>query len=401
MQRRTIFAPIGAMLAFIAWSGTCRAQTAPEDAGASTRACPPGHAPVWSDPVLIGGGPFADKRRISVKPHRTVNLDLYAEDADGDPLSYSPTTLPPGARYDVERRRVTWVPTERDLGENALVVAVSDGCRSATLRLVLSVVRNVPPEPSDGDREWVLSAGARIHRQLARDFDADKLTVTAVAIPRGARVTARQNEVWLDWQTSEAEVGTHQLILVASDGELSTEIRHKIVIYPAWASRGAMLVLSPMPGYGWQHTGEGTSVGPSGTLVTFAHMSDADDGHACMEGTKRECAPGMLAWTLGFEVLYPTRPHGARIFTYSTGLSRSLEFGRFRRWLIPLVGVEGGGLVHERLGHFAQTLPYAGVHLWADRHVWVDAAFGYRLVPARLRQLSGPRAGISMLVNAW
>jgi hypothetical protein len=86
---------------------------------------------------------------------------------------------------------------------------------------------------------------------------------------------------------------------------------------------------------------------------------------------------------------------------YAAGYSASFEWFPARRSFIPHYGIELGGLVRDGLGHRAQTRPYLGLHLFTGRQLWLDAAIGYRVVPAELYGLSGPTATLRAVVNPW
>jgi hypothetical protein len=58
-------------------------------------------------------------------------------------------------------------------------------------------------------------------------------------------------------------------------------------------------------------------------------------------------------------------------------------------------------MVREGVGHRAQTRPYLGLHLFASTDVWLNAALGYRVVPAGLKDLSGPTFALRAIINPW
>jgi hypothetical protein len=98
-------------------------------------------------------------------------------------------------------------------------------------------------------------------------------------------------------------------------------------------------------------------------------------------------------------VLYPSEGEGTALFAYALGFTRSFEFNPARRFLVPHYGIEGGALTSQSLPHFFQTLPYLGLHLYAQRPVWLNLTAGMRVVPARIEEFFGPRVTLSLLVD--
>ena len=69
-------------------------------------------------------------------------------------------------------------------------------------------------------------------------------------------------------------------------------------------------------------------------------------------------------------VLDVSRAHASSRFTYSVGNTSNFEWNPARRYLIP-------------------------------HYVWVNLTLGYRVVPAGLRDLSGPTAGLVAMLSPW
>jgi hypothetical protein len=89
------------------------------------------------------------------------------------------------------------------------------------------------------------------------------------------------------------------------------------------------------------------------------------------------------------------------MFAYAAGLSLSLEKNPSRRSFIPVYGLEAGGFVHQLMGNPFFVTPYAGLHLFADRDVFITARGGYRLVPSQFTRLSGWHAVLAADVGLW
>ena len=79
----------------------------------------------------------------------------------------------------------------------------------------------------------------------------------------------------------------------------------------------------------------------------------------------------------------------------------SVERNPARRVLIPMYGLEAGGLVHEDLGYPFQVTPFAGLVIFAENEVSLSARGGYRWVPARFEELSGAELALMLDGHLW
>lgn len=210
--------------------------------------------------------------------------------------------------------------------------------------------------------------------------------------------------IYFDWAPTQADVGDHELVVDVSDGELRTTITRKIVVMPEWAahdySRWFLLGLGPS---GFITHGDGELfLGGTFDATLVALREDGLSGYRCAHETgRRDCHASHHRFYAQFEVLDSVRSGASALFTYGIGYSASLEWYPARRYLIPHYGVDIGGLVRSEVGHRAQVHPYLGLHLWTDDDIWIDATLGYRVVPAELRDLSGPTFALRAIVNPW
>jgi len=173
---------------------------------------------------------------------------------------------------------------------------------------------------------------------------------------------------------------------------------------PDWAEHdynGWLLLGGGASGFLAHDDGE-TFVGGVVDVTLVARAEDGRAGIQCADGAYPiECHASHHRFYGQFEILDSLRERRPSLFTYGFGYSATFEYYPGRRFLIPHYGIELGGLVRDELGHRVQTRPYLGLHLWADRHVWLAAALGYRVVPAELRTLSGPTASLVAVLNPW
>jgi hypothetical protein len=241
---------------------------------------------------------------------------------------------------------------------------------------------------------------------IANDPDGDVLVLTPRAVPLGARLALSDDAsgVSLFWRPTEAEVGEHDLVFEITDGELTTRVKRRVRVLPKWASRGTVHWLVPGAGASafLTHREPQVFVGGAFDATLAAVRTDGDDAVRCEEGTRHdECVASHHRFYSEFEVLGSTSPHSPALFTYGIGYSGSFELVALRRYLVPHYGLDLGGLVRSGLGHRAETRPYLGLHLWASNALWVNLTLGYRIVPANLADLSGPTAGLKLLLMPW
>ncbi len=65
--------------------------------------------------------------------------DVEATDPNGDTITYSLTTSPTGMTINSTTGVISWTPTEAQIGENEVVVEVSDESKSATQSFTITV----------------------------------------------------------------------------------------------------------------------------------------------------------------------------------------------------------------------------------------------------------------------
>lgn len=364
-------------------------------------------------PTMLSVGGAQD---ALLRSGRLTRIQLTAVDPDADRLLYRVDPVPEGASFDHEAGVLTWQPTLEQLGRHELVFEVSDGELSDKRTFALVVMRNRPPAAC-GDSDILIVANPEgrpasqamayepsSNMQLACDAESDDLTVQSQQLPRGAELSASHGSISLVWRPTPADVGEHDLVVRVSDGEFEVTITKKVVVFPAWAGSDyhRWLLLGAGPS-AYATPGDGEWFVGGAFDVTFAAVRErATRGYACAHDRREgDCHASHHRFYGEFEVLAATRSEGPGLFSWGAGYSASLEWAPMRRYLIPHYGIEVGGVVRDELGHLAQTRPYLGLHLIAGDDIWVNATFGYRVVPARLSELTGPTAGLKVILNPW
>lgn len=356
---------------------------------------------------------------LGVRAGKTLHATVAAEDPDGDAVVYRVRGLPKGAAFDERSGVFTWTPATDALGNHDVTFEASDGKLSATRTTRFVVRPNHPPRaddqrklffvagrpPSPGDLgETPLASDRDTTFLFARDPDEDDLTVSVEQRPPGVNVRSMGYWANVSWQPTDADVGEHKLVVLVSDGELTTRVERTLVVIPEWADsdyHGWLLLGGGPSGFIAHDDGE-LFLGGALDVSLVALSGEAQNGILCADGERTQgCHASHHRFYAEFEILDSTKSGSASLFTYGAGYSASFEYAPLRRFLIPHYGVELGGLVQDELGHRVQTRPYLGLHFWADRRVWLNVAVGYRVVPAELEDLSGPTATLRAVINPW
>jgi hypothetical protein len=365
---------------------------------------------------LIGIEPSGDfeftQGASLLKVGRKTRVTLGAHDPDGDRLTFTVEPLPAGADLDATTGVLTWTPSRAQIGKHRLVARVSDQRDTDRQDVVLVVRENFPPilrtgtlisvaheRPPPMERDWNAP-----WEPIASDPDGDELTITVKKLPLTARFRTSKEHVSVSLLPTPADVGEHELIADISDGQSTVTVRRRVKILPEWAERDYRGFV--LPGGGASgfllHGDRELLVGGAFETTVVARAENGRDAFLCEDGVRStDCGASHFRIYAQFEVLGSTRAHAASLFTYAAGYTSNFEWNPARRYLIPHYGVEAGGLFRSGVGHRAQVHPYLGVHLWADRIVWLNATLGYRVVPAGLSDLSGPTAGLVALLNPW
>ncbi len=89
---------------------------------------------------LFNSSPVIESDPITTAKEGAVyTYDVEATDPNGDTLTYSLTASPTGMTINSTTGAISWTPTEDQIGENEVVVEVSDGSKSATQSFTITV----------------------------------------------------------------------------------------------------------------------------------------------------------------------------------------------------------------------------------------------------------------------
>lgn len=142
-------------------------------------------------------------------------LQVTAEDPDGDALRFGFLEVPAGMTIDESSGLIRWTPDQAGIGRvTVLVQDAGGGDAEQSFEVVVGSTNTAPVITSRPEAS--ISAGATYRYDVqARDTDADPLRIELQSGPAGMQI---DNFGRISWLTSTADAGTHRVRVMASDG---------------------------------------------------------------------------------------------------------------------------------------------------------------------------------------
>ena len=204
------------------------------------------------------------------------------------------------------------------------------------------------------------------------DADHDPITIEATGLPPGARLEAHHENpgaASLKWRPTKDDVGTHDVVVTASDGKSTITRTVRISVEDDWQSYF-------MPGLQFSYyvpkarEAYGTFMGASAEIL-FASWIHRNENRGPSHGRVY----------LDMDVLGSSKSEVKSAFDFSFGFDLSIERNPTRHYLLPFFGMKTGGFIQKDLekGGFWHVTPLLGMYLWADKNVFVSAGVGYML----------------------
>ncbi|WMW23231.1 putative Ig domain-containing protein [Methanolobus mangrovi] len=167
--------------------------------------------------VLVDTAPeFTSISAKSVDEGQSLSFTVGATDADGDDLTYTATSLPSGASFDVATATFSWTPSEGDAGSYEAVFEVTDGYLTDTVSVSIAVsqLNHVPMislfEPADNS---VFEEGSTVNVNVVAT-DEDGQSLSYVIKIDDSQVSIASSYAWnLDYESA----GTHTIEVIVSD----------------------------------------------------------------------------------------------------------------------------------------------------------------------------------------
>jgi RHS repeat-associated protein len=151
---------------------------------------------------------------------RPYTYDIKATDPDQDILAYYLTQASDGVSLDRLTGRLTWTPTQPQLGNQTVKIRVLDGRggeTTQTLNLTVTPdLNNQEPQISSLPLTQIQEGGVYRYQIVANDGNGDLLTVDLPLKPDGMTLNEATREII--WQPTREQAGTHDLVIRIRDG---------------------------------------------------------------------------------------------------------------------------------------------------------------------------------------
>jgi hypothetical protein len=248
-------------------------------------------------------------------------------------------------------------------------------------------------------------AGQTLTLELdARDPEGKPITYRVLRVPTGARVdwvltpheacgegTRTPMQIVkprITWTPTRDQYGRHEVELVASDGATETPRIQAVMVEDEWESFF-------VPGLAY------TVYQPKGSALGLWHGPAFELLIAAWIHRNENRGPSHARIYASVGVLDSTEEEIDQAVAAALGFDLSIERNPRRQFLVPYFGIEAGGIFRGKAPSVAQFTPSAGVHLFADRNVFVNASGGYVFPTARIDELLGWTGRVSVNLSFW
>ena len=174
--------------------------------------------------AALNEAPTASAPPRTDNENTTVSFAITSNDADGDPLAFSATGLPPGISIDPVTGVISGTLSYATAGVYGVVVTVSDGALSATAPFAWTVTNvNAPPTVTNPGHQTNAEGNIVSVQVTATDFDNDALVYTAIGLPPGLLIHSLTGVIagTLDYNSAGTYTGA---TVTVSDGSLNTSV---------------------------------------------------------------------------------------------------------------------------------------------------------------------------------
>jgi hypothetical protein len=338
-----------------------------------------------------------DVREIHAVIGKSLRFTLISEDPDGQAVQMRALGLPPMATFDEVTATFAFTPSPAQKGEHVVRFLASDGRVQTQRMLVIRVTDNHPPKLDLQDVTLSIDTPRSIGlKSESSDVDSDDLTIAVANLPKGATFDAGNGVI--RWRPTEDDLGEHHLTVTVSDGLAQTVAPLKLEVVEAQqeAKRSTQWESFLLPGIGYSgylprdrdHFGTYHGVALEILLGAWIHRNN-----------NRGPSHGRIY--VQAELMQSTKSEITKLFGYALGFSLSLERNPHRQWLLPVYGLDVGGIISESTGGYFQALPYAGLHVYSSPNVFINLRGGYRFVPRAIERLGGAHLGATLDYSIW
>lgn len=260
--------------------------------------------------------------RITSNPHaratagRAYELNLSANDPDGDPLRWQLDKGPRGMSLDPFRGTLRWTPAADQLGNHEVVVRVEDALQASdSQRFTITVsCFNLPPAITSRPPTTAAEGTLYVYAVRADDPENDPLTFSLLGTPPTGMTIGRETGL-IRWTPPAGLAGTRAVAVRVEDGQGNVATQNfNVLVTVATPNRPPVITSTPRFAATVDRLYEyaATASDPDGDALTFALA-------APVQGMTIDPATGRLRWTpaaaqLGSHIVTLTAsdPGGAR-----------------------------------------------------------------------------------------
>ncbi len=161
---------------------------------------------------------WTSANQITINEDETTEHTLTANDPENNPLAYSVDGSLP-SWITLVNNKLTFNPTQTEVGDHNLTLKVSDGTNQTTQTLKVTV-KNVNDAPvwTSTNTITMNEKETLVHNLTATDEDGDSLTYTADNLP--SWITLANNKLTL--KPRAGEIGVHIITVKVSDSTVTT-----------------------------------------------------------------------------------------------------------------------------------------------------------------------------------
>jgi VCBS repeat-containing protein len=225
------------------------------------------------------------------------SYSIATTDVDGDPRTITATTLPTWLTLTDNgdgTATLSGTPTNAEVGSHAVVLEVTDGTAITTQSFSIVVVNTNDAPTFDSAPVTAATEDAAYSYAIATtDVDGDPRTITATTLPTWLTLTDNgDGSATLSGTPTNAEVGSHAIVLEVTDGTATTIQSFSIVVAN---TNDAPVFTSPVSFTVAENTttvGTLTSADNDGAAPTYSLVGSTDDSRFSLDA-----ATGQLRFT--------------------------------------------------------------------------------------------------------
>ena len=176
-----------------------------------------------------------DLGSFTVNEGETLSFQVFAQDPDGDPLTFSAGNVPDGASFDADYQIFTWSPTSAQSGNYQVTFSATDGKNGTASKMATITVNNVNRPPIlDHIGSQSVDEGATLTIIVTgQDPDGNSLTYSAENLPEGATFAGQT----FAWSPTSGQAGAYDVRFKVTDNgeppESASEVVHITVNFVA------------------------------------------------------------------------------------------------------------------------------------------------------------------------